>query len=102
VWSSERVFAFLALGSALAFATVHCSPGPTHCLRYSDCDPGLTCAYGRCVYPPVVLGDGSVLEASTVADAGVSVVEAGANDAADESTDDTSIDDASADDASTE
>jgi hypothetical protein len=27
------------------------------CLRYSDCDPGLTCAYGSCVLPPVEESD---------------------------------------------
>ncbi len=24
----------------------------TDCMRYSDCDEGLTCAYGHCVFPP--------------------------------------------------
>lgn len=97
---SERFFAFLALGSALALATVRCSPGPTRCLRYSDCDPGLTCAYGRCVFPPADVGDGSMLEASTF-DAGV-LAEAAVGDASNPPTHDTSTDDASADDASTE
>ncbi len=98
--SSKGFFAFLALGSALALATVRCSPGPTRCLRYSDCDPGLTCAYGHCVFPPVAEGDGAVLEAST-SDAGV-VAEAAVDEASDEAADDTSTDDASVDDASTE
>jgi hypothetical protein len=98
VSSSKRLFAFLALGSTLAIATVRCSPGPTRCLRYSDCDPGLTCAYGHCVYPPVDVGDGSAPEASTF-DAGVLADAA----VADEPTDDASTDDADdADDASTE
>ena len=99
--SSRGFFAFLVIGASLAIATVRCSPGPTRCLRYSDCDPGLTCAYGHCVFPPVAVGDGSVLEASTL-DAGV-LADASVGDSADDtSTDDSSLDDASVDDASTE
>jgi hypothetical protein len=26
---------------------------PGDCLRYTDCDQGLTCAYGHCVLPPM-------------------------------------------------
>lgn len=42
-----------ATAVGLVTALAHCGPGPTACLRYTDCDPGLTCAYGHCVYPPV-------------------------------------------------
>jgi len=34
------------------FASAGCGD-PGDCLRYSDCDQGLTCAYGHCVVPPM-------------------------------------------------
>ena len=43
----------------LVGAATGCGAG-SDCLRYSDCDPGLTCAYGHCVAPPAQApGDGA-------------------------------------------
>lgn len=42
----------VSMGLVALIAAVGCSPGPTRCLRFSDCDPGFTCAEGRCVVPP--------------------------------------------------
>ncbi len=60
----ERALALGALCAAVAFSTVRCGPGPTRCLRYSDCDPGLTCAYGHCVFPPPPASDAAGVEAA--------------------------------------
>jgi hypothetical protein len=42
-------FGFIAV--ACVVASVNCGT-PGECLRYSDCDQGLTCARGHCVPPP--------------------------------------------------
>jgi hypothetical protein len=89
-----RIAGSLGFAFCLAASVVRCGPGPKDCLRYSDCDPGLTCAYGRCVYPPIPDADG--LEGS-VTDLDVS----SADTATATSGDDATTDDASSDDSST-
>ncbi|MGA7122854.1 MAG: hypothetical protein WBY94_22325 [Polyangiaceae bacterium] len=50
MWISDRTrHALLAV--LLVGAPSGCGAG-SDCFRYSDCDPGLTCAYGSCVLPP--------------------------------------------------
>lgn len=77
---SKKTFARLAVLSVLiglGVATA-CRP-PDECIRFSDCDEGLTCAEGRCVVPantPDPLLDGSVdadSDASLDADADADV-----------------------------
>ncbi len=58
--SSNRAATVGAVAALVALSLAQCSPGPKRCEQYSDCDPGLTCAYGRCVYPPAPdAGDGA-------------------------------------------
>ena len=48
--SDPMRFATIAI-SLLVGGAAGCGAG-TDCMRYSDCDQGLTCAYGHCVLPP--------------------------------------------------
>jgi hypothetical protein len=105
VSSSRRISTAAAFVAALTAAFVRCGPGPKDCLRYSDCDPGLTCAYGRCVYPPAP--DSGEAGSAAVSSADAADVDATGGDetTGDEATDDASTDDASApssDDASSD
>ncbi|MEO8877196.1 MAG: hypothetical protein ABI461_16500 [Polyangiaceae bacterium] len=47
---------FLAAIVVAALAT-NCLPSD-ECLRFSDCNEGLTCAFGKCVVPPAQSGEG--------------------------------------------
>jgi hypothetical protein len=60
---AERLGGFAALLAVLGVTLAHCV-SPTNCLRYSDCDEGLTCAYGRCVVP-MPPSDGGGTEGAT-------------------------------------
>jgi hypothetical protein len=51
----SRVGLVLLLGVGLA-TLAHCG-STSECLRYSDCDQGLTCAAGHCVPPAGPTGD---------------------------------------------
>lgn len=84
-------------GFALAALGTNCLSGD-ECLRYSDCSEGLTCAFGKCVVPPVQDDEGGASEGgSTTFDSGGTALDSGvaATDAA--STTDASDDDASDD-----
>ena len=106
--SISRLVGTFGIAAALVLALTRCSPGPALCNRYSDCDPGLTCAYGRCVYPPLPSdggGDGAALtDAGSPIDATGEAAEGSDSATADEATtgDDGSSDDSSGDDASSD
>jgi hypothetical protein len=92
--TSSRIVV-VALFAGLASLALHCAAKDT-CIRYSDCDEGLTCARGHCLPPP---GGDSGLDAALegaapdggAAEAGgdVAVSETGAPDGSDGSTDST-------------
>lgn len=71
---SHTVGALLTLA---AVAVVACGEAG-ECLRFSDCDQGLTCAFGHCVLPPPPETDGAAPEeggtTTTVADTGSTTV----------------------------
>lgn len=91
-----RVLALVAV--PLVFALVKCAPQTT-CVRISDCDDGMTCHAGRCVFeqtssdPVDAAVDGataSVADASVASDASGDAAtddagDGGADDAADAS-----------------
>lgn len=90
-----RAVAVAGVAVALGASVVNCSP-PTNCLRFSDCDDGLTCAYGKCVPPPIALPDSGSEEGGSVLpeDAGGSTppADASARDAARDAVGDASSD----------
>jgi len=73
---SSRWHAAAALLALAAVADAACGAAG-ECLRFSDCDPGLTCAYGQCVVPPPPDTDAAADGGQTttpVVDAGSSTV----------------------------
>ncbi|HEX7664930.1 MAG TPA: hypothetical protein VF407_10475 [Polyangiaceae bacterium] len=79
-------------GFILAATGTNCLSGD-ECLRYSDCSEGLTCAFGKCVVPPVQDDEGGVGEGgstttdsgSTTNDSGITTNDSGSNgDASDD------------------
>lgn len=59
--------AVLALLACAGLAVPFACGVPGACLRNSDCDPGLACAIGQCVVPPVAAADAGVSSGGSVA-----------------------------------
>lgn len=82
-----RVLALVAV--PLVFALVKCAP-QTNCVRISDCDDGMTCRAGRCVFDQASsdpIDAGADAATATVADASVAT-DAPSGDAASDAADD--------------
>ena len=91
----RRTFGLMGVAFAM-LAAAHCGAAGT-CVRFSDCDPGMTCgAAGECVpAAPVVeasTGDGGVTSEASVPD--VAHIDSASADAAEASSSDDASDDA--------
>ncbi len=104
--SSLWAMALLGGGLVLGVASVANCSAPTNCLRFSDCGDGLTCAYGKCVPPPIALPDGGGEGGVSIPpeDAGGSTppADASGRDAARDAAGDASAPETGSDDASPE
>lgn len=76
MWTFRLLLPAALVAAALGGSLTHCV-SPTNCLRYSDCDEGLTCAYGRCVVP-MPPSEGGTDSAPEVGDGGGEIAAADA------------------------
>lgn len=79
--NTARLAMALLLGAAAG-----CGASSGDCLRYSDCDPGLTCAFGHCVAPPSqysadAAASDEIETAATIPESGATPIEASVDDA---------------------
>lgn len=79
-----RISSPLVVAVAVSLIALASCTSTGECVRYTDCDDGFTCAYGRCVVPPASSGDDASTDGAPV-DGSLDAAPDAASDASDAS-----------------